>query len=244
MTAETEAFLADGYCVLSAAVFGPQLAAAQASAWARVPERPDEPATPARESVLFEDGPGPAAFTGRVGDALAVLLGAGAWVVADGIGYTQFRFPQPAALPWDAATADWHVDPPYAISTDYRHDLRSRDQAVVAQFFWSTIGPGECSILVRPGSHRAAARALAAAGGSLANEELSRATAAATAAVPAREVYGAAGDVILMHGLLLHCGGPHCGTRPRVVSTAMIGLREPPRIDGPDLTPFERCLLG
>lgn len=236
-------FLTDGYCKLKGAISGPELLSAQKVIWANVSERPDQPASWYRDSVLFENGSNPITFKGQTGSVLDELLGSGEWTITKGVGYTQFRFPQRASKPWEDETADWHIDPPFAISTDYKHDLRNREQAVVAHFFWSKTGPGECSILVRPGSHRDAARILSCSpGGTMTNHDLSSAVAAKTFGGEVRELFGEAGDLILVHGLLLHCGGPHLGTWPRVISTAMIELRTPPRFTGRDLTPYERSL--
>jgi hypothetical protein len=240
--AEIEQFMERGHVTLEAA-FPRELAEeALARVWEALPvDRHDRSTWTQRFHHLpesFDGGPFTASWSDRVHAALDDLLGAGRWNRRTMQGWWPVVFPGFDTGPWQPPTDGWHVD-----GQQFHHHLDSPDQALLPIFLWSDIGPGDGGTALAEGSHKVAARILAAhEPDGLDHVELGR----LVAAEPRRsvvEAQGRAGDVVLVHPFLLHVGSMNTGERVRFITNPCITLKEPMRLDDPP-SPVERAIVA
>ena len=170
--------------------------------------------------------------------ALDALLGAGRWAAPRDWGSFLVTFP--SAEPWRLPSRVWHTD------FDYRGPADPPQGALVFSYL-SDVPPGAGGTLAVEGSHRVIERFVAARPSAgrekmkitrtalLASDPWLRELAASEAApgraerlmrpgavvagVPVRvvELAGEAGDVVIGHPWLLHCGAPNAGAAPRLM---------------------------
>jgi hypothetical protein len=208
--------------------------------WDRTGYRPDGtgnwPADMIHIWESYSHEPFASAWTVPVLSAVDQLLGPGRYVTPSWLGYWPILFPQ-------AESADtpmlqqFHID-----GHHFQRHLVSPDRALIAIFYFSPAGPGRGGTVVRPGSHSDVARAIGAAE----PEGLDSLTAARTAEQfdrPELQVEVHAGDVLLMHPLLLHRSGPHHGSEPRIACNAHVRLKAPMVLDdSARMSPVERAI--
>lgn len=180
--------------------------------------------------------------------ALDELVGAGRWQRPKDWGGFLVTFP--SAKPWAVPSHVWHTDFAYRGPAD-------PPQGALVFSYLSDVPPGAGGTLAVAGSHRVIASFVAARPSAgrepmkttrtalLASdpwlrelvarehapgrsERLMRAD-AVVAGVPVRvvELAGEAGDVVIGHPWLLHCGAPNCGAAPRIMRVARVGLAVP-----------------
>jgi hypothetical protein len=170
--------------------------------------------------------------------ALDALLGAGRWAAPRDWGSFLVTFP--SAEPWRVPSRVWHTD------FDYRGPAEPPQGALVFSYL-SDVPPGAGGTLAVEGSHRVIERFVAARPSAgrekmkitrtalLASdpwlreltasedppgraEQLMRPGAVvAGVAVRVVELAGEAGDVVIGHPWLLHCGAPNAGAAPRLM---------------------------
>ena len=170
----------------------------------------------------FRDGPFGRVMNGRVQAALDQLMGANRWAFDGRFGWW------PVIFPGFTGPGGWHVD---GVG---RQHLTSPEKGLVTLFLFSDIEPGDAGTPVVRGSHHAVARLLAEAEhGRLSPEGLAARLPEVDAAQVVK-VTGEAGDVALLHPLLIHGFGPNRGRRIRFACNPLFRLREPMRLDRPD----------
>ena len=173
-----------------------------------------------------------------LGAALDALVGAGRWQPPRDWGGFLLTFPSAAA--WTVPSHVWHTD------FDYRGPLDPPQGALVFSYL-SDVPPGAGGTLAVEGSPRVIAafvagrpsagrepmkttrnalmasdpwlRELAAKEHAPGRVERLTAPGAVVAGVPVRvvELAGEAGDVVIGHPWLLHCGAPNAGAAPRLM---------------------------
>ncbi|KAG5178444.1 hypothetical protein JKP88DRAFT_329822 [Tribonema minus] len=167
-------------------------------------------------------------YTPRLAAALDQLLGAGAWRDF-GLGWWFFTFPGVSAPPWGAA-GHWHVDGAHLNRTP-----ASPEGALILIVMLSDVAERGGGTALAVGSHRKAARLLWAHGGEggLRGPRLSRLALAelmdeeGALRCPVVETRGKAGDVMLLHPLLLHARSKNLAPSVRVMCNPAVSLRAP-----------------
>lgn len=239
--AEIEQFVEDGYVVLRAGFPAGVAAAIRERIWHRMGLSPVDPQDwPAKVVYIKEtyDGlPFAQAYTDRVVGAFDQLLGPGRWIQDGWLGYWPILFPGFAGPPWTPPEFGWHVD-----GGHFRRHLWSPDRALLTLFLLSDIDPGDGGTTVSVGSQRLVAQVLADAepDGLTHAELLARANAHPRTEV--REVTGSAGDVVLLHPLLLHAQSENTGTRVRFLTNPYLASRDPLDATGERASPVERAM--
>jgi hypothetical protein len=229
---------------------------ARAFLWERIAARPTDPTTWTEPVVHLEEsfgeGPFSRVYTKRVCAAVDQLVGAGRWRWTDDpsappeVGWFAVAFPGFDRPPYELPALDqWHMD----IDGDTHVRLRlnhenPRPQALVVMPLFSDIAPRGGGTVLWVGSHRGAARLLARAEPTGLLPAQLIALARETPRSEVVEVTGAAGDVALIHGWLLHARGPHLGEEVRFVANCSVRLTTPLDLDGPSQTPFERSVVA
>ncbi|MGH7791904.1 MAG: phytanoyl-CoA dioxygenase family protein [Thermodesulfobacteriota bacterium] len=214
--------------------------------WAELGVNPDDPPAWASPMVILkkvlEEEPFPQIHSRRYIGAIDDLCGSGRWNATRGVGHWPIRLPGFASPPWRLPKEGWHVD-----GNSDRHRLNSPDLGLLNIELFTDIEPGGGGTAVRVGSHRYAARIFAEAEpDGLTLRELSLRAAAATEHLPAVEVSGQAGDVIIMHPLTVHAPSPNTSDRARIAAVKLVRLYEPmnlTRRDTTDYSPVERAIV-
>lgn len=238
---EVEQFITRGHVALRDAFPREVAAECRAFLWKELGLSPDDRAAWKKNVVhvqkVFTSEPFTGAFTKRLFDAIDDVMGEGRWVPPGGLGWWPVAFPGFEPPPWKPPTGGWHVD-----GIQFHHRLTSRDQGLLPLFVLSDIGPGDGGTAFDEGSHRVAARILAAAepAGLDVNELAKRVT--ATPRLNVVEGTGRAGDVILLHPFMLHARSPNTGNSVRFICNPCIQYKEAMRLDGPALSPVERAI--
>jgi hypothetical protein len=155
------------------------------------------------------------------------VLGPGRWFV-DAVWGFPTRFPGPSE-------SKWHFDGDW-----FTHHLGSNEQVLAPLFLWQDVGDDDSPTLLRPGSHHAVARLVAAAEpdgipGSATQVDLE----GCTEVVPA---VGRAGDVYLCHPFLLHGINPVGPRERRVLSNVTVHAWSPLTFEGHDMSAVERAI--
>ena len=218
--------------------------------WRDLPCDPDDPATWTRPVIrLLEYGEEPfrkAVNTPTLHAAFDRLVGRGRWRPRASLGTFPVRFPHPG----DPGDAGWHIDlsfPGPSSDPNERHDfsswrvnITSRGRALLMLFLFSDVGENDAPTLIKVGSHRDMARALAPAGeAGLSHAELDKVGAALDR--PLAQATGEAGTVYLCHPFLVHAAQMHSGAVPRFMAQPPLQPAEPFRLhreDG-DYSPVE-----
>ncbi len=239
--AEIERFVEDGYVVLREGFPAAVADAIRDRIWQRMGLSPDDPdGWPAKVVFIKEvyaGAPFAQAYTPRVVGSFDQLVGCGRWIQDGWLGYWPVLFPGFAAPPWTAPEFGWHVD-----GGHFRRHPWSPERALLTLFLLSDIGPGDGGTAVSVGSHRMVAGLLAEAepAGLTHGDLLARANSEPRAEV--REVTGAAGDVVLLHPLLLHAQSENTGGRVRFIANPYLSAREPLAATGERASPVERAM--
>jgi hypothetical protein len=210
---------------------------AQPQTW---PTRPV--AMPSTASVPLRE------FAPRVLDAIADLLG----------GPEQVKDPEPswndqflinyavgADEPWVPPSAaaprgiNWHIDGNW-----FRHFLDSPEQGLLCLVMWTDLVHRGGATCIAPDSIAGVARHLLAHPEGLGPNDFGWSELIAGAR-DFREVTGEAGDVVLIHPLVMHRGSQNQLRRLRVISNAVSSQREPLRFRRADgaYTPVEQAVL-
>ena len=169
-----------------------------------------------------------ACFTDRIVAGIEQLTGPGRWAGQRRWGFWPVSFSYGADVAGAWPSWSWHVDGNW-----FRHTLDCPRQGLLVVGLFSDVLPGHGGTVVAAGSHRRAARVLAAHPEGLTHTELF----AEVLAEPLGnfvELTGAAGDVVLAHPFLFHSRGLKRGGGPRFISNTEASLLEPMRFDRPD----------
>ena len=127
--------------------------------------RRDDPST-WREPVVRISCPESEAFAAAgsqpvLWEAFDQLIGEGRWWRRRGVGGSiPVRFPSQA----DPGDAGWHIEGSFEVGGDWWVNYRSRARGLLALYLFSDVDAASAPTRVRPGSHRDAARVLAAHG--------------------------------------------------------------------------------
>jgi hypothetical protein len=254
---EITGFVENGFVILRNGFDRRDAEEARAFLWGRISAQPTDPKTWTEPVVHLEEtfGQGPFArvYTKRLCEAVDQLVGAGRWRWMDDpgsppeVGWFAVAFPGFDRPPYELpALEQWHMD---INGAELRVHLRlnhedPRPQALVVIPLFSDIAPRGGGTVLWVGSHRVAAGLLARAEptGILPAElmVLTRQTLRSEVV----EVNGAAGDVALLHGWLLHARGAHLGHEPRFIANCSVRLTTPLDLDGPSQTPLERSVVA
>ena len=182
-------------------------------------------------------------YSARVRGCFDLLLGAGRWQLPTGTGYGLVNLPHSASGPWKMPEQGWHID-----GLGFRHRLASPDQGLLCLALLTDVSPTGGATVVKPGSHRLTAGILAdAEPQGLDAEELSRRVREAASDIPGVVMPGRAGDLLVLHPMLLHAGSPNADASLRVATNICVSMHEPLRLppapaeDEP--TPLEQSLL-
>ena len=247
--AEIDAFVADGFVALRAALPADVLRACQDEIWTELAghgvER-DDPAT-WRDPVVRISCPETDAFAAAgtqpvLWEAFDQLIGEGRWWRRRGVGGTiPVRFPSPD----DPGDAGWHIEASFEKNGDWCVNYRSRQRGLLALYLFSDVDEDSAPTRVRPGSHRDAARVLASAGDEgLPFPQAAALAAQASADRPVALATGRAGDVILCHPFLVHAASwPHTGWQPRIMAQPGVALPDAFPLT-PPLSPVELAMTG
>jgi hypothetical protein len=228
LTSEQRAqFLADGFVLLRAAFPREAAEALVPQFWASAPVPKDDPGAWEQPVFViqrsFGEGPGARLWSDRALAALDDLLGAGRYHAPAGSGWPVVNLPGFHALPWAPPARGWHID-----GIHFHHHVNSPEQGLVGLLLFTDVEPGGGGTAVKPGSHRITARILwDAEPDGLELAELCRRVDVATAHLPAIEVVGGAGDILMMHPHLYHASSPNCRSRARIASNFCISLKAP-----------------
>jgi hypothetical protein len=196
--ADVDAFVEHGFCVLRGAFTAKQAAAARTVVWRRMAQqagiRRDDPAT-WPDSYDIEERPAApevlGCFTDRLVAAVERLVGAGRWNGLRTWGFWPVNFSYGAHELDPVPTHGWHVDGNW-----FRHTPDAPEQGLLLVGLFSDVEPGGGAAMVAAGSHRRAARVLAAHPAGLTHRELFDAVLAEPIGT-ITELTGAAGDVVL-----------------------------------------------
>lgn len=224
-----------GWCMVRAAFTADQAAAARAVVWRRMAEKrglvPDDPGGWPPAYDIEEQLADPAVigcFTDRLAAAIDQLAGAGRWTGERRWGFwpVNFSYGREDPSPWPAY--GWHVDGNW-----FRHTVDSPRQGLLLVGLFSDVPPGSGGMVVSGGSHRRAARVLAAHPAGLDHRALFDLVLAEPIG-DFHEITGGAGDVMLGHPFLFHTRGFKRHGGPRVLSNSEVPLRAPMVLDRPD----------
>lgn len=202
----------------------------------------------------FHEPPFDQVLTRRMCDAFDEIAGLGRWIgsgpyylpdasgqgqwIEMGYGYWTILFP---GFP---GPGGWHVD------GIHRFHLDSREQGLVRLLLFSDVGPDDGGTPMVRGSHREVARMIARhepAGIGPGAEFQERLKEAGLLDVDARKIVhvtGEAGDVALMHPLLIHGFGPNRGTKIRFACNPLLPLKERVQLNRADgaYSPVEEAI--
>jgi hypothetical protein len=218
--------------------------------WARSGVDPRDPASWPEAPVVL---PRTAAvrvseFAPRVHAAIADLLGGPELVKDPGLEWGDnflINYAVGADAPWvppgPAAPAgqNWHIDGNW-----FRHFLDSPEQGLLGLVMWTDLVHRGGATFIAPDSVAGVARHLLAHPEGLEPDDFSWGELIGRAS-DFREVLGEAGDVVLIHPLVMHRGSQNQLRRLRVISNAVSSQREPLRFRRADgaYTPVERVIL-
>ena len=232
---DIEQFIERGWCRVQGAFSKTQAAAARDVVWQRMRDKRgitrNDPTTwpPACDVEENLDAPEIAAcFTDVLCEAIGQLVGPGRWCGVRRWGFwpVSFSFAHDAAQPYP--DRGWHVDGNW-----FRHTLDCPKQGLLVIGLFSDIEPGSGGTVVAEGSHRRAARVLAAHPQGLAHQDLFNAVLAQPIG-NFRELTGHAGDVVLAHPFLFHTRGCKRHGPPRFISNVEAPLRAPMQLERAD----------
>jgi uncharacterized protein (DUF433 family) len=225
-TTEVEQFCADGFVILRSAFSRDIAEECRDFVWKEVLSWQDcttggQPMIHFRRNLAGE--PFDQIVNGRLCAAIDQLTGAARAIIHGCFGWWPLLFP---GFP---GPGGWHVD-----GSNFHHHLSSREQGLVTLFLFSDIGPGDGGTPMARGSHRAVAQLLRSAEpDGLSPDEL-QGNLPVVDRARVIEATGEAGDVVMMHPLLIHGFGPNSGRRIRFACNPQYQLREPMSFDRGD----------
>lgn len=242
--AEIEQFVTEGYVCLRDAFPREVAARGREFLWQHIGLDPEDPSgwtqkvVPLRET--FEHGPFAEVVTPRVNAAFDDLMGEGRWNPNPKMGWWPITFPGFAKGPWQPPQEGWHVDGNF-----FHHHLTSKEQGLLPVFIFSDIEPGGGGTALSVGSHRHTARLLAAAEpAGISYQELGP-LAEALPRDKMAEATSRAGDVVLLHPLMVHATSMNASKAVRFICNPGISLREPMQLQraDDDHSPVERAII-
>jgi hypothetical protein len=136
-----------------------------------------------------------------------------------------FSFPGFHGPPWRPphGFGPWHIDLGHDATTTF--DLSSGNCALVPVFLLTETRAGAGATVIVPGSHRVVAKLLYAAGGTLPRFHMTAfCEHVVTKRVKTLQATGQAGDLYLLHPLLIHSASTNCSAHLRVICNTGIGL--------------------
>jgi hypothetical protein len=223
---DVEAFIDRGYVRLPGAV-DPEVATSVRQA-AEALVVPDGQAWQLGLATVYDVPALVGAISPAVRTGMDAVLGAGRWF-CDSVWGFPTGFPGPAE-------SIWHFDGDW-----FTHHLSSPEQVLSPLFLWQDTGDDDGPTLLRPGSHHAIARIVAAAepygipgSGTQVDVE------GCAEVVPA---VGRAGDVYLCHPFLLHAVNPDGPRARRVISNVAVHHWGPLPFRSGDLNAVERAMV-
>lgn len=232
---EIREFITDGFVILRAGFPAALAARGREFIWNRIGSWEkcttwNQPMVHLQEA--FGGEPFARVLTPRIRAAVDELTGVGRAIIPESLGWWSIL------LPGFPGPGGWHID------GTFQHHLTSPEQGLVTVFLFSDVDQGDGGTPVVQGSHQVVARLLAVhepAG--LSPQELQ-------AKLPEAEpnkvvaVTGAAGDVAMLHPLLIHGFGPNRGNRIRFACNPQYALRQSMQLDRADgaYSPVEHAL--
>ena len=241
---EVQSFVRNGY-IIAKGVFPLSLGERMVDElWDAMPEDRSDSSTWDRPGFLLHhsirDSVYPELFTDKLRAAISDLLGEDRWTEAGRLEYHPIKFPN-SEPPWSFPDTGWHVDGDW-----FHHYLDGVFQPLVLLPAWTDIKPHGGATVVKPGSHKHAARIVADADPEgLNNREISEKAREVCADIQPVEVLPNAGDVVLLHHFTLHAGSPNCGTSIRMISNMYVHLKQRAcfnLLDG-DYLPYEKAIV-
>ena len=240
-------FMGQGWCTLKGAFTEEQARSARAVVWRRMEQkagiRETDPSTwpPAYDIEEILNAPEViACFTDRLAEAVGEILGPDRWCGERRWGFWPVNFHFGADAPNRWPEWGWHVDGNW-----FRHTIDSPRQGLLLIGLFSDVASNGGGTVVASGSHRRAARVLAAHPGGLTHTELFKLVLSEPIGGFC-ELTGAAGDVVLGHPFLFHARGHKRSGPPRFISNTEAPLRAPLRIERGDgnYSILERSMLA
>ncbi len=226
--AEIEQFMSEGFVVLREGFSRDVAAAGRTFIWDRIGFSWKDCTTSGQPMIHlrrnFREAPFDRVMNPRVAAALDQLMGAGRWIFDGSFGWW------PLLLPGFPGPGGWHVDG----SSQTR--LTSPKKGVVTLFLFSDIEAGDGGTPMVRRSYRAVAHILAQAEPAGLSPDQLQAQLPPVDPAQIVETTGRAGDVAMLHPLLIHGFGPNRGSRIRFACNPLIRLQEPMELDRRDGT--------
>ena len=231
---QTTQFLRDGYIVVKEAFPREVAEELVGQFWAEAPIAPNDRAAWEQRIYLIQKGFSPREGGPLWGEsaflALDDLLGEGRYNKPNGSGWPLLNLPGFATPPWTPPTEGWHID-----GIQFHHHVNSKDQGLIGLLLFTDVAPGGGGTAVKPGSHHFCSRILQEAEpDGFEVSELARVVGDATMDLPAIEILGNAGDILMMHPHLYHASSPNCSDTVRIASNFCVTLHEPMNLNQPD----------
>jgi len=226
--AEIARFIERGHCRVPRAFERDDAAAVCERVWDRMESkggiRRSEPASWPAAYDIEEHLDGPEVtrcFSDRLATAIGELLGPDRWTGQRAWGLWPVSFSWCAESALDVPDHGWHVDGNW-----FRHTVDCPKQGLLVIGLFTDIAPGGGGTVLAEGTHRRAARVLAAHPAGLTHRELFDAVLAQPIG-GFHQIEGEAGDVVLAHPFLFHTRGVKRSGAPRILSNTEAPLREP-----------------
>jgi hypothetical protein len=239
--AQVDEFMDRGYVVLRHAFSSVVATRIRTAIWQKLGLDPNDKSGWTKPLVHIQEcfwgAPFSGCVTGRFKGAIDDLLGAGRWKPMEHMGWWPVAFPGFEKAEDTENVAEWHVD-----GGHFHHHLTGPDQGLLPLFLFSDVGPEDGGTLLVEGSHLAIARALhQAEPKGLSMSELMD-VAKRMPKPRVTRVIGRAGDIVLVHPLVVHARSPNMGQRVRFIANPCVTMRAPLKVTGDDLSPVERAI--
>ncbi len=234
--AEIERFVEEGFLILRDAFAREVAEEGREFIWQKMGLSPDAPADWSEPIIHIQEGFSCAPFdrvmNPRLEAGLSELMGPGRGVLHGYLGWW------PVLFPGFEGPGGWHVD------GHFQHHLTSREQGLVTLLLFSDIEPGDGGTAIWPGSHHTIARMLAEAEPDGLSPEALNANLPEVDLDQVVEVTGKAGDVAMLHPMLIHGFSANRGRRARFACNPQFPLKDALKIDRPDgaYSPVERAI--
>lgn len=233
---QVEQFMSDGFLVLREAFPRDVALAGRAFIWDRIGSSWEDCATSGQPMIHlrkgFREPPFDRVMNPRLTAAFDHLMGAGRWIFDGLFGWW------PVLLPGFPGPGGWHVD-----GSSHQH-LTSPEKGLVTLFLFSDVGAEDGGTPMVIGSHRDVAHMLVRAGPSGLTPAELQAQLPPVDPLRVTAIAGEAGDVAMLHPLMIHGFGPNRGSRIRFACNPLIRLKEPMKLDRGDgaYSPVEEAL--
>jgi hypothetical protein len=216
--AEIEQFITDGFVILRQGFSREIAAEGREFVWRKIGGWEDCAAIDYWRIHIrgrFSEPPFDGVMNARLESALGELLGVDRFFMHQEFGEWQ------VLMPGFRTEENWHVD-----GHNTHHSLSSREHGLVTLFLFSDVGVGDGGTYLVKGSHATITRALAQATGGIDGRALNK-NLPRVRPDDIFEVTGEAGDVVMLHPLLIHGFSSNRGKRIRFACNPHFQLKEP-----------------